>query len=623
MSRRSRGSSGVRGPNSALTAFLQNEGITDAFRERRERELFQTAQEPTTVVEVVEEQTTTSLSSLSARASRVSRRLRAALQEEQEEDPEVEEIKKAARRKRRAAKRDSDDDDDDIDDLDFSDIDELEDNVKKFGEEDTCVDCGNTFHLTVYSRYLKDLKGYVCEECNEIIKERERKARANQQTARKRRKKVAQALLNKTVVRIPKLQDICIKKISDNINDVDVLGDIGQINLNKLSKILSKNRSLNNNTMSLFLSPELKSLEFWDCLDVDSDSLNKIASYCPNLESLTLFMCGQLHNDNLKYYNSNLKKLTDISLNGPFLISEAMWQEFFDESDNRITKFEVRNTHRFGNDSLISLLESSGKRLTSLKLSRLDGLDSSAVYDLIPHYIQTSTLTDLELSYPNKEDLITDELLINILAISGESLVSLNVDGCTGLTDAFLIDGVSKFCPNLTHLSMVGLDQITDDGFALAFEEYSKVNGGGLLNVNLCKVTGLGDKAVYALFKNSCSTLVELNLNSLYKLSKEFLYQVFTDDHNVYKKKLQHRIDNGESSGETEPPLVLYNQTRLTLLTTLDIGFVRAVDDEILKLIGESCPKLSVLEVYGDNRCTSRAKFREGLMVIGRQNDEI
>lgn len=108
------------------------------------------------------------------------------------------------------------------------------------------------------------------------------------------------------------------QKITENIEDVDVLGDIGQMNMNRISMILSKNRSLNNKTISLFLSPDLKSLQFWDCSNVDSDSLNKIASYCPHLESLTLFMCGQLHNDNLQYFATQLTKLTELSLNGPF-----------------------------------------------------------------------------------------------------------------------------------------------------------------------------------------------------------------------------------------------------------------------------------------------------------------
>ncbi|KAK6457718.1 putative DNA repair protein [Scheffersomyces xylosifermentans] len=635
MSRNTRSSSGVRGPNSALTEFLRNEGITDAFRERRERER-RLGSEPLEE-ESPEEgaSTSTAIEVSPAVTPRVTRRRAAAtaVAEVEEVDEEVEEIRSAARKKRRAARRnrggkrpgDSDSDDyNEDDDPDFSGDDEFgTDNVKKFGEEDTCVECGEIFNLTVYSRFLREKRGYVCENCNEIIKVREKKARANQLTARKRRKKVAQALLNKSEVRIPKLQDICIKKISDNIEDVDVLGDIGQINMIKLSKILSKNRSLNDATVSLFLSPDLKSLEFWDCSNVDSDSFNKIASYCPNLESLTLYMCGQLHNDNLKYYNSNLKNLSELSLNGPFLISEVMWQEFFDESGPKLKKFEVRNTHRFGNDSLISLLENTGSQLTSLKLSRLDGITSAAVYDLIPHYISPSTLTHLELSYPTKEDLISDELIINILAVSGESLISLNLDGCTNLTDTFLLDGIAKFCPNLTHLSIKNLDQITDKGFEKVFNEYSAVNSGGLISVNLTKVTGLGDKAIYSLLKHSAHTLVELSLNSINNITKEFLYQVFTDDHQQYKKKLLKSIKDGEEAEEGEPPLVYFNQIRLPLLTTLDLGFVRAVDDEILSLVGENCPKLSILEVYGDNRCTSRAQIRQGLMVIGRQNDEI
>ena len=72
--------------------------------------------------------------------------------------------------------------------------------------------------------------------------------------------------------------------------------------------------------------------------------------------------------------------MTELSLNGPFLISDVMWQDYFEEAGNRLTKFEIRNTHRFGNDSLISLLTNAGRNLTSLKLSRLDGLNAADVY---------------------------------------------------------------------------------------------------------------------------------------------------------------------------------------------------------------------------------------------------
>lgn len=629
MARRSnRNQSGVRGPNSALTEFLRVEGITDAFRRRQERS------DTTSREESAAERNETEDSEVLLPSVRLDVRENGL---DEEVDEEENAIRQAARRKRRAAKRrlgggfpsDSDDDDDDDDD-NYSDDDMLGNGFKKFGEEDNCVDCGKIFNMTVYSRYDRARKGYLCESCNENLKQREKIARRNQLNARKKRKKVAQALLDKSSIQMPTLQDICIKKITQNIDDVDALGDIGQTNMNKISMILSKNRSLNNSTMTLFLHPGLKVLEFWDCSNVDSDSLNKIASYCPNLESLTLFMCGYFHNDNLKYYSSHLQNLTELSLNGPFLISDSMWQEYFENGGSRLSKFEIRNTHRFGNDSLISLLENCGSQLTKLKLSRLDGLDSAPVYELIPHYLLTSSMTSLEISYPYKEELITDDLLINILSITGESLTSLNVDGCSNLTDRFLTEGIVRFCPNLTHLSMKLLDQLTDEGFAAAFREYSNVNSGGLINVQLTKCTGLGNNAIYSLLHYSAQTLVELSLNSIYNVDKDFLFQIFTDDYHPLKKSLKDSIENtsrhiedhSSDEGNDDTGMTkFYSKINFPLLTTLDIGFVRAVDDEILNFISDNCSKLTILETYGNNRCTLRANVRNDLMVIGRQND--
>ncbi|KAI5951458.1 RAD7 [Candida jiufengensis] len=677
MARRNRNrnsSTGVKGPSSALTEFLKSEGITDAFRQRREREAAATnstgdnslneTPEPNEIGDLASQGTSNNNSNVSSRnnspalSRRTSQRGNSITpnrstdntlsnngtstkdgDDEEEEDEEIILMRKAAKRKLKAAMKnsvrgkrkksgqpddsssDSSDENSDNDLYSDEDEDDLGDaDMKKFGDLDTCVDCGKEFELSVFSRYINEKSGYLCDPCNKILKSRERKAKANQMNARKKRKRVAQALLNKSTVKIPKLQDVCIKKITQNIEDVDVLGDIGQFNLNKISAILSKNRSLNDKTISLFLSPDLKQLSFWDCSNVDSDSLNKIASFCPNLESLTLFMCGQLHNDNLEYFATNLNHLHTLSLNGPFLISDKMWQAYFKQMKGKLQKFEVRNTHRFGNDSLISLLINCGKDLTSLKLSRLDGLTSSDSYQEISSYISKNKLTHLEISYPTNEDIVTDEILIDLLAKTGDSLISLNVDGCSALTDNFLLEGVAKYCSNLTQLSMKNLDQVTNEGFAEAFSNYSKVNAGGLLEVNLMKCSDLGDEALFALLSHSCHTLVELSINSLDRITNEFLSQIFTNDHHQFKKSLRERTENG---GSQEDQLKYYQEIHLPLLTYLDCSFVRSVDNEILSLISEKCSKLQIIEVYGDNRCNGKAVFRDDLMVIGRQTDEL
>lgn len=613
--------SGVRGPNSALTEFLRNEGITDAFRRRQEeqQELRQQSEEGSPTPEVQE-----IVSSSPSSASRRARSSRAVLVEDDEEA----EIRAAGRRKRRAARRSGDDSDPDGDysddsDADFNEDDDLGNTYRKFGDEDQCAECGNPFTVSVYSRYVEDLKGYLCEDCNDKLKKKERNARRNELNARKKRKKLAQALLDKSTVRIPSLQDICIKEITSNINDVEALGDIGQSNINKISKILSKNRSLNDYTISLFLNPELKSLEFWDCSNVSSHSLNQIAAFCSQLESLTLFMCGQLHNDNLHYFKDKLLALKKLSLNGPFLISNTTWQDFFEESQSNITQFEVRNTHRFGNDAFITLMEKRGPQLTLLKLLRLDGLDSAAIYELLPHYLSPSTLTELELSYPHTPDLITDELLIHILAITGESLVSLNVDGCTSLTDEFFKEGVCKFCPRLEHLSMRGLELVTSEGFSEGFDEFKEINTGGLVTVDLTKCLDLNDEAIHRLLQHSGNTLIDLSLNSLDRLTKSFLTQIFMRDESSAKMAIKKAIEEGvnnevEDEGDRQQ---FFSFIELPLLTRLDIGFVRSFDDETARLFSEGCPKLRILEVFGDNRCTARARVRPDLLIIGRQGD--
>lgn len=638
MPRRSNQNSGVRGPNSALTEFLRVEGITDAFRERRARE------------EVEEISGSSDDNGVNGTRSRTRSEEGGGEGGGEGEggnevgetttrvsvDDDVRQIRLAARRKRRAAGggdgggSDSGDSGDSGDDNDYDPENDNDDfdlghQYRRSGDRDKCVGCGKSFVLTVYSRFDDDKRGYLCEPCNLELKKQERNARNNQINARRKRKRVAQALLDKTSVRIPSLQDISIKTITQNIQQVEALGDIGQMNVNKISKILSKNRSLNNSTMTLFLNPNLSSIEFWDCSRVDSDSFNKIASFCPHLNSLTLFMCGQLHNDNLLYFNDKLTNLQHLRLNGPFLINDAVWQEFFETGGKNLETFEVRNTHRFTNDSLITLLECCGSKLTDLRLSRLDGIDSRDVYDLIPHYLTPSTLKHLELSYPYKEDLITDELLINILAITGESLTSLNVDGCSYLTDKFITEGICQFCPHLTHLSMKDLDQLTDEGVASGFNSYFKVNSGGLIHLDITKCIGLKDSALFEILKHSSNTLVELHINSI-NLSKDFLWQIFTDDLSPHKKIIKDLVQQQVTSNDEiddNDKRCFYNKLSFPLLTLANLGFVRAVDDQVLSLMSSTCSKLQILEVFGNNKCTNRARTRNDLIIIGRQSDVI
>ncbi|CAN3377242.1 hypothetical protein DIURU_003507 [Diutina rugosa] len=585
MPRRSYKSSGVKGPNSALTEFLKNEGITDAFRRRREREA--------TGESVSTENTPGPQSSVEPTSGGSTTR-EASREVEDDEDEEVVAIKQAAREKRRRAG--------DVSDDAFSDEGELsgvEDAVaKRYGEPDNCCECGSQFYLSVYSPFINAKGGYLCENCAEIRKQQQRQAKKTQYAARKRRKKLASALLDKRKVTFPTLQDLCIKEISVHINDVDELGNIGTSNMGKICRILSKNRSLNDQTMALFLSSNLTVLEFWDCSNVSSVSLSKIPAFCPRLESLTLSMCGQLHNDNMEYFATNLPHLKKLALNGPFLVSERVWSEYLSKI-SPLTSFSLGNTHRFNDANLLTLLESTGSQLEELKLHRLDGITQEDSYHSIARFCRQ--LKKLEISYPHSEDCVTNEAIIDILQATGGNLTELVLDGCTSLGDEILLDGIKLYCKNLTKLSLKGLDLITDYGMADFFKGWSN---GGLIEADFTKCITVADDGAYELWRHSGRTLVELSLNSV-PMSKDFLLEAFTSNSHPSKTEGYK-----------------YSQVSLPLLTKLDLGFVRAVDDEVLKLLEDVAPKLSIVEVYGDNRVTNRAELAPGTLLIGRQLDQ-
>ncbi|GME69533.1 unnamed protein product [[Candida] boidinii] len=590
----------IRGPSSALTEFLREQGINaETIRSRYEESLLNGSGE--NIEEIADEL----ISEANANGANIDQSNNgndnpdddaddddeevlegddeAALENE---DAVIKKIKRRAILKRKKNGANNGDDADDIDD-DEKLLDENESEGKNY-----CFECDNEFTINVYSKKMEKFGriGYLCPTCTNIQLQREKNAKRNEYEARKRRKLIATALLDKQSLSFPTLQDKCIQIISNNIDDVELLGDIGIINLKKICRILSKNRSLNNETMKLFLDKNLNELEFWDCSKIDSDSLNLIPIYIPNLSKLVLNMCGQLHNDNLVFYSKKFQNLTYLKLNGPFLINESMWQEFFDSENikKNLKEFHIYNTHRFTNDSLISLLDNCGNHLTGLTLSRLDGLDSKSCYDLLAHYL--INLEFLEISYPTKEEIVDDNLIINILANNGQSLNTLVLDGCSGLTDSFLITGLKPFALNLTKLSVALLDQITDEGVFQLFNDW-EING-GLMDVNFQRCTELGDKSIYQFLNHSQKTLVELNLNSIKKITSKLFFKISRN-------------------------------LRLPLLTYLDLGFVRSCDDKVLAILSRICPKLAILEVYGNNRCTADANVRSDLRIIGRESDSI
>lgn len=433
-----------------------------------------------------------------------------------------------------------------------------------------------------------------------LIKKRQNTAKIIQ-NRRKKRKRAAN-LLDRRVNKVSSLQSLCIGKISKNISKWqketgdssklvfnrlrDVLGGVSTANLNNLAKALSKNRALNDHTLQLFLKTDLTKLTFNDCSKVSFDGYKTLAIFSPHLTKLSLQMCGQLNNESLLYIAEKLPNLKALYLDGPFLINEDTWEKFFAIMKDRLEEFHISNTHRFTDKSLSNLLINCGSTLASLGLSRLDSVSN---YALLPQYLMNDKFHTLSIEYPLNEEDVNDEIVINILGQVGSTLRKLVLNGCVELTDSMIINGLTAFIPEkcqLEVLSLEELDQITTDSLVYFF---SKVELNKLKECSFRRCLQLGDMAVIELLLNGAKdSLTSLSFNSLKELTKDAFVTLTCPD-----------------------------------LTYIDLGFVRCVDDSIIQLLGEQNPKLSVIDVFGDNLVTENAKTRPGLTLIGRQSDSI
>ncbi|VVT50875.1 uncharacterized protein SAPINGB_P002909 [Magnusiomyces paraingens] len=417
------------------------------------------------------------------------------------------------------------------------------------------------------------------------------------------RRRVAAALLDrKDFANVSSLQEMCIQVITNYIEDVEALGSLGFYNRDRIARILSRNRKLTSQTARLFLDPSVKRLELWDCSQINADTLDLITAYCPNLESLTLSMCGQLRSDFLSRCAKNLPHLTEVALDGAFLVSGDAWATFFVDMGSRLRKLDLRNSHRFNSESLAVLVEACGSSLTHLTLHRMSGLTDPAGYMLLPGL---TNLVHLDLSFPPQQvvlakdaELITDETVIAILNAVGAQLETLVLDGCSELTDKFITDGLRPCCSplRLQNLSIAQLDQLTDEAVADMFcawqAQLERQSHNPLLaSISLERCIGLGDTAVGAMFELVRPSAVRININSLDLTTAPF-ESVFL--------------------GEDRAPFAA--------LTSFNAGFIRALTNELITAITSKSPHLEFIEVFGSPGVNKHCVVRPGVKLIGRQD---
>ncbi|ORZ12226.1 hypothetical protein BCR42DRAFT_453584 [Absidia repens] len=437
-----------------------------------------------------------------------------------------------------------------------------------------------------------------------------------------------------TAVNVTSLQDICINVITDHIDDVEALGDISFINMDKIAKIICRNRQLTNHTARLFMQPHIRELCLYDCTNVDVTGLKNIAHFCPNLRTLRLYYCGRMTDDVIKLYGNRLQHLTSLTVSGCHLVTEKEWINFFNTVGERLHTFSLRHSNRFHKSGFKALVENCNK-LQHLRLSRIVTLSNDWLDILSESGI--NALETLELSWPSAEPdrkyVLTPDHLNKVLARTGGSLNELILRGCTDMTDELLVDGILPHCNQLQKLTLEDCPEITSNAFQTLFSDEWKLQPTlidrqsvtGLQNISVARCLNFDDDALTALLQHSGKALTRLDIHSVEKLTVSALEAIAgevddTDESYVtggagsgndqYKRR---KIDSTNAKNANAPSSVCKS------LVYLDASFVRAMDDYVLTKLIRSCSKLKHVKVWGCHQVTDVVKVPSLLIVEGRE----
>ncbi|KAG2223060.1 hypothetical protein INT45_008261 [Circinella minor] len=428
---------------------------------------------------------------------------------------------------------------------------------------------------------------------------------------KKRKKTAAKRRINGVALgqnKVPSLQDTCIMVVARYIDDVEAFGEIGPVNLDKLSKIISKNRKLTSHTARLFMEPTSRDLALYDCTNIDETGLSNIAHFCAQLKSLKLIYCGQMTSKVLDIYQSHLKNLQSIELSGPYLVTKDAWIDFFKTVGKRLEVFKLSHSFRFNRECLEALAVYCPD-LKELEFSRLNMMQDNWM-EVIQNFKHLKTL---KLAWPDpKQPKITSKSLVSFLNSSGQELVKLSFAGLTLVDDQVLLDGLLENCPKLKILNLRGCERITSEGIQKLFNEWNQFlqdneekeneehdgdhgipviqkKNQGLIRLNVSRVLDLDDDALKAILMHSSKTLEKLNLHSLDKISARGLEMIAG----------KYSLDDGNT---------MSGMKACEKLKKLNCGFIRSMDDLVLKLLIEKCISLERIDVWGCNQVKKKEK---------------
>ena len=397
---------------------------------------------------------------------------------------------------------------------------------------------------------------------------------------------------------VPSLVDTCIDFLIDNIANIESLDGIDNesrsllgIKLGALNKIDSLAvQTLATYGCEAFIIPECSKLDELDLLlGIKSIAVRNMdeGTEVSSIQIISLRNCG----------HGFTTKLALDAL--PYL--------------NALEVLEITGLYRLDSDALCKLLESSKETLKILDISCNNRLNSSVMTTMLSMpCLQTIKLDNcihlhdediivlaqsdsrLQLTTVSFENLfnLTCSSICKVIKFYSKTLTTINAAGCHKLDDE-LLKVIKENCSNIHSLSLARLHDISTTGLIGCFLTHDENNNfirsvGPLAYVNLQGVVGVTDDVIIQLALTGTTYLRELSVNSCTEITSKALAALY-----------------------------FHNKS----LRSLDVSFVRNIDEKTLGYFVDNMPTLKELSLWGCSQITKTFYYghiNHNLKILGQ-----
>ncbi|KAL9252638.1 F-box and leucine-rich repeat protein 13-like protein [Drosera capensis] len=358
------------------------------------------------------------------------------------------------------------------------------------------------------------------------------------------------------------LQDLCLDVLKKNADAIDSLLLIPNVFKHKLSRMLTDSKKMNTGFFDLLAQNAPFEIRLYDCSWMSEEEFQGSLEGCDtkNLTVIQLDQCGRCMPDYIlsgTLARKGLPALTAISLKGGFRITDAGLKALVSAAPV-LSSVNLSQCSLLTTAGIYSMVDSLSSTISELYL---DGCETLDVILILPALIKLKHLQVLSLKgNPSVHDQFVRELVTAI----GHQMKELIFADCVNLTDASM-KVIGENCSKLRALDISNVCHVMDVGIGYI------ANGLEAVKSLAFSRQEFSDEAVAALIETCGTSLKELSLNNL--------------------KKISHQTAVSISKCCKD-------------LETLDISFCRSLTEEAIGLIADHCSSLKMLKLFGCTQVT-------------------